>query len=280
MANAFSLSTGNFSYFIVYGCLCDILVWVLTFGQGKLKCSLLLKVAACSRIKRTACRDITRLIRRTPGTTLDIPIDVCLVTVKLRKPLRRETVWWPILRMDSWCKFFLEKKPQLLLAGHTVDGDWPGTFLKFWNLYKKVDGTHPIYESGYDLSGCVPIYVHGDEGRGQLKRPYMVVSWQNVIGFGGMEKCNDTSYLVYKLPKTYSSKTDSCNAYTYQLTSHMRVGMALLVELRHSFTTRWLFTGISSHLYYDDWTLDDLLGELAKQAIDAYENGICDPYIQ
>ena len=49
-----------------------------------------------------------------------------------------------------------------------------------------------------------------------------------------------------------------------------------LSHLRHTFTSRFLFSGISSHLYYYDWTLDDLLGELAKQAIDAYEVGVAD----
>ena len=50
----------------------------------------------------------------------------------------------------------------------------------------------------------------------------------------------------------------------------------VLLLMRHSFTTRWIFSGISSHLYYHDWTLDDLLGEFAQQAIDAFENGVCD----
>lgn len=49
---------------------------------------------------------------------------------------------------------------------------------------------------------------------------------------------------------------------------------------RHSFTSRFLFSGISSHLYYQDWTVDDLLGELAKQAIDAYEVGVLEPWIE
>ena len=48
---------------------------------------------------------------------------------------------------------------------------------------------------------------------------------------------------------------------------------------RHTFTSRWIFTGISSHLYYKDWTIDDLLGEFSKQAIDAFETGICDPWL-
>ena len=49
--------------------------------------------------------------------------------------------------------------------------------------------------------------------------------------------------------------------------------------LRHTFTSRWLFAGISSHLYYQDWTIDDLLSELTKQALDAFENGVCDSLI-
>ena len=49
---------------------------------------------------------------------------------------------------------------------------------------------------------------------------------------------------------------------------------------RHTFTSRLLFTCISSHLYYREWTLDDLHGELALQAIDAYESGICDAKIE
>lgn len=46
---------------------------------------------------------------------------------------------------------------------------------------------------------------------------------------------------------------------------------------RHTFTTRFLFSGMSSHLYYKEWSLDDLLGELTKQAIAAYDIGVCEP---
>ena len=55
---------------------------------------------------------------------------------------------------------------------------------------------------------------------------------------------------------------------------------SLMKKIRHSFTSRFLFSGVSSHLYYQDWTVDDLLGELAKQAIDAYEVGVLEPWIE
>ena len=51
------------------------------------------------------------------------------------------------------------------------------------------------------------------------------------------------------------------------------------ILLRHTYTTRWIFTGMSSHMYYKDWSTDDLLAELAKEAIEAFENGVCDPWL-
>jgi hypothetical protein len=52
---------------------------------------------------------------------------------------------------------------------------------------------HPIFNSGHDINfgTAIPIYIHGDEGRGLLKRPYMVISWQCVVGHGGLQVCND-----------------------------------------------------------------------------------------
>ena len=155
-----------------------------------------MKVAGAYRSRKTACRDITKLIKRTPGTTLNIPIDVCEVQVKLRKPIRGVKVWWPVIRMDSWCQYLLRWKPQLLLGGHAVAGNWRGLFREFWSNYKLVCGDHPIFSTNWDLGTCVPYHFHGDEGRGQLKRPYMVVSWQVVISHHGPQVCNESSFLI------------------------------------------------------------------------------------
>ena len=84
---------------------------------------------------KDACRDITKLIKRTPGTTVDIPIDVCEMQVKLRKPIRGVKVWWPVIRMGSWCQYLLRRKP-LLLGGHAVAGNW-------------VCGDHPIFGTSW-----------------------------------------------------------------------------------------------------------------------------------
>ena len=55
----------------------------------------------------------------------------------------------------------------------------------------------------------------------------------------------------------------------------MSTGLGSHSELRHSFTTRFLFSAISASLYDGDRSLDDLLDEFAQELIEAYENGIC-----
>ena len=154
-----------------------------------------MKVSGSFRSRKNACRDLTRLIKRTPGATLKVPIEVCKIHIRLRKPLRCMEVWWPHISMREWCRFFVSSKPQLRLAGRTPEQNWMEIFRTFWADYRLIDPNHPVYGTGYNLGACVPYFVHGDEGRGQNKRPYMVLSWQPVIGHMGIGATNDTSYL-------------------------------------------------------------------------------------
>ena len=168
-----------------------------SIAQGNLKTNLLAKMAATINGPRNACRNLTRLIKRTPGATLRIPIDVCKVTIALRKPKRALQIYWPMIKLAEWCKYLLEFKPQLLLAGHGLGEDWKTTFQNFWSDYRIVCGDHPIFSHPeFDHRTCIPYFIHGDEGRGQLKRPYMVISWQCAIGHGGIQTINDNSHLV------------------------------------------------------------------------------------
>ena len=169
---------------------------------GKIKANLLVKVAGVIGGKTNACRNLTRLIKRTPDTVLDIPISVCKVTIALRKPLRRVEVFWPCIKMSDWCKYLVEFKPEFLLAGHTLsgnDGDWRTTFKQFWWDYERICPDHPLYSSDFDRGGCIPYFIHGDEGRGQLKRPYLVLAWQCAIGHGGIGTINDDSNLGFPI---------------------------------------------------------------------------------
>lgn len=219
-----------------------------------------------------------RLIKSTHGQILDIPVNVCSVQVKLRKPIRGLKVWWPVIRMEDWAKWMLNNKPQLLLGGNALDhkGTWKETFYRFWELYRKIDGSHPVFQRpDFDLGCCIPYFFHGDEGRGQLRRPYMVISWQCAISHLGPQVTNDTSYPDH-------NGIIFC-AFKIAVSFWILYPMAMEITLwnpRHTFTTRYLFSGISSHLYYGQWTVDDLLGELANEAIDAFEGGVYDPLVK
>lgn len=160
-----------------------------------MKGDLLNKMNTAYTSRTNACRTIRRLVKRTPGVALDIPISACEVHVKLRKPIRAVKVHWPVLSMKDWVHYMVSRKPELLLAGNSFGSSWRQTFVDFWNDYKAIDGTHPIFAEDFELGACIPYHLHGDEGRGQLRRPYLVLSWQCLIGQLGAEKVNDTSFL-------------------------------------------------------------------------------------
>ena len=90
----------------------------------------------------------------------------------------------------------LKNKPKILLGGHSLDGDWRAMFKKFWSDYKIYSGDHPLFKTKFNQECCVPFFIHGDEGRGQLKRPFMVISTQFAIGRDGPGVINDNSNLA------------------------------------------------------------------------------------
>ena len=171
---------------------------ILTFlAIGGVKGKLLVKLSSAYRRQKDACTVMRRLIKSTPGQILDIPVNVCSVQINLRKPIRSLKVWWPVIRMEDWARWMLNNKPQLLLGGNDLDhkGLWKEHFYRFWELYRKIDGSHPVFQRpDFDLGCCIPYFFHGDEGRGQLRRPYMVISWQCAISHLGPQVTNDTSY--------------------------------------------------------------------------------------
>ena len=162
------------------------------------------KVAGCYRTERHACRDLTKLIKRTNGVTLDIPISVCKLNVRMRKPVRCMVAYWPVLKMSDWCKFFVRHRPEMLLGGHKITGAWRPMFAEFWANYRQTCGDHPLFRRDFDFSCCVPFMVHGDEGRGQLRRPYLVVSWQSVIGHLGPHLTTEPGTLGVELTEAIS----------------------------------------------------------------------------
>ena len=91
-------------------------------------------------------------------------------------------------------------------------------FSQFWDRYQHRDAFRPA-----EPSRCIPMFVHGDEGRGQAKRPIMVLSVQPIYGWGGEEETNMKKRLAL-------------------LSAHAPA-------LRSTYTTRLLYTLLPSERY-------------------------------
>lgn len=158
---------------------------------------LLGKIGQCGNSKTNACRNLHTLINKTDGVTLPLPLGVCSIPIRVKRPLSVKQVWWPMLRIDSWLAYFLKEKPQMILGGHDYSDStsWKAMLAGFWNTYRRVDEHHKVFSSGIPLDSCIPYMLHGDEGRGQCHVPSLVISWQPVVSFLGPRCYSDCSQL-------------------------------------------------------------------------------------
>ena len=121
------------------------------------------------------------------------------VTVRLRKPRpHNEKIEWPILAISDWAVALLEHSPEFLLGGlrlEDVDG-WKMLLGNFWQTYRSIDSAHPTYTvEGVDPCTTIPYALHGDEGSGLRKIPFLVESWQPIIGVKGPFHTNESGWL-------------------------------------------------------------------------------------
>ena len=64
----------------------------------------------------------------------------------------------------------------------------PSVLLEFWNRFKEVEPKNPVHAAfaagSMDAAKTIPMYIHGDEGRGRKRLPVMIVNTHGVIGAG------------------------------------------------------------------------------------------------
>lgn len=142
-------------------------------------------------------RTLHRAIHRKNKT---LPVEVSSVNVKVKVARKRKVIIkpWPVIHLSSWMKeCFGNRKYEgfFFLGGRRLE-DWNSAqelFKTFWDRYSKIDPDavpkHP--------SQTVPVYLHGDEGRGLGKRPLLVISFQPVMGWLG-DCVPSTKYLCPK----------------------------------------------------------------------------------
>ena len=77
------------------------------------------------------------------------------------------------------------------LGGKTIQ-EARGTLELFWKRFRSTNPDHAVFKKHLpnDYHKLVPMYVHGDEGKGFKKRGVLVISFQSPLGYGGRHAPN------------------------------------------------------------------------------------------
>ncbi|CAK8989484.1 Uncharacterized protein SCF082_LOCUS1828 [Durusdinium trenchii] len=163
-----------------------------------------------------ACEKLHRVIAK-EKRKLDVKISRVPLWVRYsRKRLAPAFVHYPVLRMPDWVETIFKNGGHFFLGGRSMDM-WPqvqNELLHFWSAYKKIDSDFPLYKDMPEskLGSCIPVAIHGDEGRGRLHNPVMVVALQTLLPLVGkktnMQGSSLCTRLLYTcLPAPYSHKS-------------------------------------------------------------------------
>ena len=153
-------------------------------------------LAACgagNTVGTNASRSLHRLIQR-QGRTLPVQVQSVTVPVRIVSKGRpgKTDMPFPVIKPSAWLEYSLNVGGEAFLGGHSLideEGAYRSMFLKFWKDYQAL---HPECEL---FHRCVPLCVHGDEGRGKCRRPIMILSVQPIIGPKGPNYVNTSGYL-------------------------------------------------------------------------------------
>ena len=191
----------NFDLHMAY-CFCPCIIympWIIRSILGKM--DLLLQIAAAGRSQQNACRNLHSLIHRC-GLTLPLRIHTIEIPVKKLKPkVAKVWVHYPVILPSTWTKYLLSEHSRFLLGGHDLKHEtcWRQELRQFWETYLQGDSGHPMSQTSAPPKDCtIPLYLHGDEGRGKFRLPIMVQAVQPVLSFKGIKFKNSSGSLIFE----------------------------------------------------------------------------------
>ena len=162
------------------------------------------KMASCATKKKKGTRHACEKLHRTV-TSLSKKLDVKISHVPVwirytRKRLSQVLVDYPVLRMTDWIDTIFKGGGHFFLGGRTL-ADLPlvrEELVHFWENFEKVDSEFPFFKDmpKEKWGSCIPLALHGDEGRGRLHNPVMVVAVQPLLPIHG-KKTNMQGLLEY-----------------------------------------------------------------------------------
>ena len=156
------------------------------------------KIARAGASRTNVCRNLHRLLSGS-GVQYPVKITAVPVMIRLRKPKpRNEVLQWPIIGITDWARALLQRSPPYLLGGFNLEDSlgWQHQFASFWSVYKTIDPDHAVFSSGLSPTNIVPYALHGDEGKGLRGKPFLVESFQPVIGRHGIFVTNESGKLA------------------------------------------------------------------------------------
>lgn len=162
-----------------------------------------------------------------------------------------------VLKLEDWFRFILALNNWHVVCGlHAPDRNRERAILtRFWEWYRRYEPGHAMWklvdENKLDTSRCAPILLHGDEGRGRKRCPFLIISWHCVLGFGTSLANSERKIREYKSMKlNYSGST------------HLH---------------RYL-SGVLPKMTHDSAALQDLLKVMADSALFMMHTGLTNAY--
>ena len=142
----------------------------------------LVDLSRCSQANSE--RDLNVVVRRY-SLQLSVPL-----TNLPKPPGVRYNGDFRALSLKDWCQFLVDYNMWHLMVGlRRPDARRERAILtEFWRRYRLSCPDHQIWQTfeqfGVDPASCAPMLLHGDEGRGRKKAPFLVCSYHSVLGFG------------------------------------------------------------------------------------------------
>ena len=90
----------------------------------------------------------------------------------------------PYIRFSRWLRYLMDEELTEHICGVQED-ERPALLAEFWRRYRAVHPEHALFQMrDIDLSACVPVFSHIDEGRTYKKQGLLILSVHGALGKG------------------------------------------------------------------------------------------------
>ena len=143
-------------------------------------------------------RDVQSVVKQ-----FDLMLPLQLTSLP-KQPGTRYTGEFKAIRLRDWCQFLVDYNCWHVVCGlREPDENRECAILaEFWRRFQLVEPDHQIFaefaQHRIDPSRCCPMLLHGDEGRGRKKCPFLVVAFHSFIGFGTQAANRSRTHRSYR----------------------------------------------------------------------------------